>query len=117
MLLVGGSRKCVSDSAQPDAKDRTVAAITTPSSYSGSESILAGPQLYHCQYLRRVAAALRPLQTTSTPHKRDFGMSHLGGLFAAGGVACSRLLAHVLSRMRLEYGPSFTICSDCQVAL
>ena len=51
MLLVGGSRKFVSDSAQPDATDRTVAAATTPSSYS-SESLLAGPQLYHCRYLR-----------------------------------------------------------------
>jgi len=52
MLLIGGSRKFVSDSAQPDAKDQTGAATTTPSSYSGSESLLAGPQLYHCRYLR-----------------------------------------------------------------
>src|SRR5579859_2508811 len=93
MLLVRGSRKCVSDSAQPDAKDRTVAATTTLCSYSGSESMLAGPPLYHCPYLRPVAAAFRLLQTTSTAHKGDFVMSHLGGLVAADGVACSRLLA------------------------
>src|SRR5580704_7372481 len=92
MLLVGGSRKFVSDSAQPDAKDQTVAVTTTPSC-PGSESLFAGPHCTIADISGPVPAACRPLQTKPTPENGISGIWLFVSLFAADGVACSRLLA------------------------
>src|SRR5579862_6481544 len=50
------SKVCIGFSANRTRKirlaPRQLLLLLTPASYSGSESLLAGPQLYHCRYLR-----------------------------------------------------------------